>query len=149
MSARVSRPVQHVTWSHCPACGLVVLETDCEESLPSFLTRRHRVDPTPVSAAEEVACVLTGRPTWAWAWRWEQHYLDLRSELYWSQHDQEDAGTRPVVLPEHLCGGRFPTCLPAAATARRSPAQPEHVSSHQPDLFKAAESERELASCPF
>ncbi|KAB1658995.1 hypothetical protein [Pseudoclavibacter sp. CFCC 11306] len=140
---------QHVTWSRCPRCRMVVLDVDTEESLPTVITGPHMVDPTPISLPEETACVLAGRPTWAWAWRFGEHCLDLRSELYWSQHDQEDAASRPVVLPEHRCGGRFPSRLPAAATARRTPAQPERVSSHQPDLFETAESERELASCPF
>ncbi|KAB1647488.1 hypothetical protein F8O06_02810 [Pseudoclavibacter sp. CFCC 14310] len=143
---------QHVTWSRCPRCRMVVLATDTEESLPTVITGQRLVDPTPISLPEETACVLTGRPTWAWAWQFAVHRLDLRDPvLYWGGHDQETPATRPVVLPEHLCGGRFTTCLPAAATARRTPAQPTVAPSHQPDLFEAADVAREesLDQCPF
>lgn len=140
---------QRVFTGNCPSCGMVVIVTDATESDPSFLVSQRMIDPTPLTLDEEVACVLVGRPTWTWSCRWQQEAVDLRGLLWWSGRPVETADTRPTVLPEHVCGGRFTSTLQRPRKPPVSRVQPENDQSHQPDLFEAAESEREPASCPF
>lgn len=104
-------------WTRCRNCDeiiLVGLDAD-------ILAQDATVDPTPLDAAQELICALTGRPTYTAQVRGQSVEIWYRQISI--ERPPNAAGTWPVV-PTHKCGARFPGFL--------IPPEPERNTNREP-----------------
>ena len=88
----------------CRACGAVVLEgMDADRAAWTV-----QADPTPITALEEVLCVMVTRPTYTLRLG-ERWLLDYRDEYAVGKSSDR------LVVPAHRCGARFASRLPVPA----------------------------------
>jgi hypothetical protein len=101
----------------CLTCGawtLVGLDDDT-------LAFTARVDPTPLTPAGELACVLAGRPTYDLIRRGTRRVLDARDDHALRARPPAVPGARYDVLPAHRCHQPVPGTSAAAPTVTRTP----------------------------
>jgi hypothetical protein len=105
LGARYAAPRLH----HCGAWTLVGLDDD-------VLAFTARVDPTPLTPAGELACVLAGRPTYDLTRRGTRRVLDARDDHALRARPPAAPGARYDVLPAHRCHQPVPgsSAAPAA-----------------------------------
>lgn len=107
-------------WKRCTDCGELTLHGMDADLCAGMVT----ADPTPLSPQQEHACMITGRPTYTLKPRGNSYELNDRSGAYLY-------GTRPpdgrgkTIVPEHLCGARFPGFIP-------TPKQQQETTHEQP-----------------
>jgi hypothetical protein len=102
----------------CLTCGawtLVGLDDDT-------LAFTARVDPTPLTPAGELACVLAGRPTYDLTRRGVRRVLDARDDYALRARPPVAPGARYDVLPAHRCHQPVPGSSAAPAATRASAA---------------------------
>lgn len=113
IGARYASPRLH----HCGAWTLVGLDDD-------LLAIQARVDPTPLTPAGELACVLAGRPTYDLTNRGGRRVLDLRDDYAIRARPPAAPGARYDVLPAHRCHQPTPGVQAASTTPRVSTQTP-------------------------
>lgn len=100
---------RYATPTRCRHCSAPILTGQC--GVPGWPVR---VDPTPLTAQQEVACLLTRRTTYTLT---EQ---GRRIEISQPRTKWDITGHPPdraTVVPDHLCGARFPDPPPAPKPA--------------------------------
>lgn len=108
---------RNVSVRYCPHCRARTLVGMNDDEL-AFQTR---VDPTPLTHEQEIACVLTGRDTFALEER--GNGVAIKRRDHWVMASRSADHWLVTVVPEHQCGARFPeaekteTTLPAGAPA--------------------------------
>jgi hypothetical protein len=109
LGARYAAPRLH----HCGAWTLVGLDDD-------LLAFQARVDPTPLTPATELACVLAGRATYDLTRRGTRRVLDARDDHALRARPPAAPGARYDVLPAHRCH-QPASGAQATSTATRTP----------------------------
>lgn len=99
------------TRSTCPRCKEAVLVYDWDDMQGCYLGPR-RVDPTPLTPADEAACTVIGRPVYALETTIAGTYRLSRIHRQWHR----ERAVNPVFVPEHRCGARYNTQLPKPRT---------------------------------
>jgi hypothetical protein len=113
LGARYAAPRLH----HCGAWTLIGLDDD-------VLAFQARVDPTPLTPAGELACVLAGRPTYDLTRRGVRLVLDARDDHALRARPPAAPGARYDVLPAHRCHCPVPGAHAVPVVTRApSPAQ--------------------------
>jgi hypothetical protein len=107
LGARYAAPRLH----HCGAWTLIGLDDD-------VLAFQARVDPTPLTPAGELACVLAGRPTYDLTRRGVRLVLDARDDHALRARPPAAPGARYDVLPAHRCHCPVPGAHAASAVIR-------------------------------
>lgn len=91
---------RNVKREKCPHCGARIL-TGLDGNVGAILVH---ADPTPLSNAQELACTLTGRPTFFLDRRGKGAALERRQHWHIGPHP----AAKNTIVPAHLCGARFP-----------------------------------------
>lgn len=86
---------------HCRACSAQILSGQCGD--PGWLVH---IDPTPLTAQQETACLLTGRMTFTLFESGAARRIEIvRRDQFSIRGHPPDTAT---VVPTHQCGARFP-----------------------------------------
>lgn len=100
----------HATWTRCPRCQAIILTGLDDPVIADAAT----VDPSPLTALQELICALENRPTYLLVLMGATGRIVARHK--W-QHPAGTAGKHPVV-PAHNCKHRFPGFIPPPAPER-------------------------------
>ncbi|PPH95152.1 hypothetical protein C5C95_16990 [Rathayibacter sp. AY1B7] len=91
----------------CPRCSQPVLIYDWDDIDGVFLGPA-RVDPTPITPLDEVACTILDRPTYLL----EKTIVGThRLSRRWAITLRRHTPYAIAILPAHQCGARYPTTL--------------------------------------
>lgn len=106
-------------WQRCPGCDQLTLHGMDADLCAGMVT----ADPTPLSEHQELACIITGRPTFTLKPRGTSYELSDRDGAH-------KYGPRPpnhsgkTIIPAHLCGARFPGFIPRPVTKETTNHEP-------------------------
>jgi hypothetical protein len=102
-------------FTRCTRCGSIIIHgLDADQ-----LAQEVRADPTPITKDQEIACILTDRPTWQLAIAGEEIKI-IDRQLRWQTRPPK----RPIV-PDHICGLQFPGfVIPAQHPTERNKIPP-------------------------
>lgn len=98
-------------WQRCPNCNQLTLHGMDADLAAGMAT----ADPTPLTETQELACFITGRPTYTLTNRGTSYELnDRRGAYLYGPRPPNHKGR--TIIPAHQCGARFPGFIPRPHT---------------------------------
>ena len=91
-------------WNRCRHCNEIVLTGINDDQCAGTIT----ADPTPLTAAQELECLLAGRDTVSATPHGRTYDLHRRDDDLISNHPAGGGTTFGTVIPAHQCGNRYP-----------------------------------------